>query len=89
MSALGNASPPAEAVSPEMLGKQVEDQTAVLGHLRHAIQMFAEKSARLAQNASPLTLTDLEVIFTSFSFTICNIYSHARGFVCVDASSLI
>ena len=41
-----------EAVTPEMLAKQVEEQTVVLGHLRHSVQMFAEKSACLAQNVS-------------------------------------
>nr|CDS30685.1 protein bicaudal D 1 [Hymenolepis microstoma] len=41
-----------EPVTPEMLKKQVEDQTAVLSHLRHAVQMFAEKNARMAQNAA-------------------------------------
>lgn len=41
-----------EPVTLETLEKQVEDQRAVLGHLRHAVQMFAEKNARMAQNVS-------------------------------------
>lgn len=43
---------PAEQVSPEMLAKQVEDHIAILSHLRRAVQMYAEKNARLAQNVS-------------------------------------
>ncbi|VDL19271.1 unnamed protein product [Hymenolepis diminuta] len=41
-----------EPVTPDMLKKQVEDQITVLGHLRHAVQMFAEKNARMAQNVA-------------------------------------
>nr|CDS23137.1 hypothetical protein EgrG_001090250 [Echinococcus granulosus] len=41
-----------EQVSPEMLAKQVEDHIAIVSHLRRAVQMYAEKNARLAQNAT-------------------------------------
>lgn len=51
-----------EPVTPDMLKKQVEDQIAVLGHLRHAVQMFAEKNARMAQNVSD-TVTIYQSVF--------------------------
>uniref|UniRef100_A0A5K3FTP4 Protein bicaudal D homolog 2-like n=2 Tax=Mesocestoides corti TaxID=53468 RepID=A0A5K3FTP4_MESCO len=41
-----------DPVTPEMLAKQAEDQTTMVGHLRHVIQMFAEKNARLAKTAA-------------------------------------
>ncbi|VDK37684.1 unnamed protein product [Taenia asiatica] len=50
--AVSTPAPPAEQVSPEMLAKQVEDHIAILSHLRRAVQMYAEKNARLAQNAT-------------------------------------
>ncbi len=43
-----------QPVSPDVLAKQTEDQTAMLGHLRHIIQMFTEKNAHLAKNVSCL-----------------------------------
>ncbi|KAM7535170.1 hypothetical protein Aperf_G00000100329 [Anoplocephala perfoliata] len=60
-----------EPVAPEMLEKQVEDQRAVLGHLRHAVQMFAEKNARMAQNVSARSIHSTIYIHPDLTETRC------------------